>query len=453
MASAATLGADHPYSLRRLGLPLVVALLLADAVVLLGVDQAPVLLALAIGALAALWCVVRAERALAFVAFGLPLLDPVQGAAGDFPLSALIGRLLLAVPMALVLTSRLWALGAPSRPLVLRRLAHPAIGWALLLLLVYQWGLGWTPCPEYGAIKAWGYLVTNLSGLLAAMLLLAQPRGEESIERRVRDFLFAALVAETSIGLAGAINVVWPVYPWDFRLTTLGMNPIWFARHVGQALVLLVCFMACGWISRARALPWVILLSIVFWLSGSRGVLAALAVAIFVWLGSDARSRRWLPLAFLLGLGVLAVVIATLVIEGGESQTFFHRGASNFYRARLLDVARRTAGEVGFFGVGTGGFGSLAGVGDIRYYPHNLLIEVGLENGLPGLCAILGFLASTASVARRLLVADGSHQLRTLARIVLTLWAFNLANAMASGDVNVNEWIWLWAGVLVVLLP
>ncbi|MFN8549005.1 MAG: O-antigen ligase family protein [Candidatus Eisenbacteria bacterium] len=453
MAGAATLRSDRPYSIRRVGLPLLAALLLADTVVLLGVDQAPVLLALALGGIAALWCVARSERALAFVVFGLPILDPVQGAAGDFPLSALVGRLLLAAPLALVFTSRLWALGAPDRPRVVRRLVHPAIGWASLLLLVYAWRLGSSPCPEYGTSKTWGYLVTNLTLLIAPVLLLAQPRGAESVEVRVRDFLFAALVAEAAIGVAGAINAVWPFYPWAFRLTTFGMNPIWFARHIGQALVLFSCFVACGWIRRSRALPWLLLLAVVFWLSGSRGVLAALVVAACVWLGSDARSRRWLPLAFMLGLGVLAVVMATLVIEGGESQTFFHRGASNFYRARLLDIALRTASEVGFFGVGTGGFGALAGVGDIRYYPHNILIEVGLENGLPGLLALLGFLTSTAIAAKRLLGGGASVQGRTIARIVLTLWAFNLANAMASGDVNVNEWIWLWAGVLLVLLP
>jgi O-antigen ligase len=110
-------------------------------------------------------------------------------------------------------------------------------------------------------------------------------------------------------------------------------------------------------------------------------------------------------------------------------------------RMKFVEVAGSALSSALGWGLGTGGFSDLLSKGDYRFYPHNLFAEVGIENGLPGLLALFGFLGS--GMARALRAARDPY---VLAAFLGFLYAF--LNAQFSGDLMANEWIWLFAGLI-----
>ena len=136
------------------------------------------------------------------------------------------------------------------------------------------------------------------------------------------------------------------------------------------------------------------------------------------------------------------------------------RRMSNFVRTRLIEVSVDALSGVSLHGLGTGGFPSLFHLPDDRYYPHNIFLEIVLENGLIGLALFLGFLTVVFGRWRgwkrylrarpdSLAASEGTALHRTVGAIFL----FALINAQFSGDIWVNEWVWVAAGMVVAWAP
>ena len=86
------------------------------------------------------------------------------------------------------------------------------------------------------------------------------------------------------------------------------------------------------------------------------------------------------------------------------------------------------------------------GYGDIRSYPHNILLEIWFELGLPGL-ALFGALIAVAVAALapwRLL-----HKC-PWALLALALFTNALINASVSGDLNDNRLLFASMGLLLL---
>ena len=398
----------------------------------------------------AIWLLKRGERALAFVAVGVPLLDPIMSELGLGEPLFVASRVLLLAALIIVPIQGFLGLPRPDGRSSFRVLLEPTIVFALLLGLVLRLGLVETPSAQYGADKTLGYFLFTLPLLFAAAILLARPASLEVERERHLRFFKLVLWFEVLIALAGVHNHYMHYYPWRFRLVSLGMNPIWVGRHAGQGLLLVIAFVSVGWMRRGLGLVLAGLLALVLWWSGSRGVLLSFMVAMGVWFLAETRVRRWIPLALVFAGAALGLVLLSFTNQGGGEGAlpFLNRIDSNFSRTRLIDVAKRTLAEIGFFGAGTGGFAALARVGDIRYYPHNIFLEVGLENGIPGLAVLFGFFAATLMAARRALARACDDDGRTRLRLALALFVFQLVNAQFSGDITANEWIWLWSGVI-----
>lgn len=424
-----------------------VPLLLLDLVLLLKLRSAPLLLGGCIGLAGLTWLLRRGERAVAFAAAGLPLIDPLLLEVGSETPAFVLGRLLLIVPLLLVGLGAFWALAEPGTRERGGLWREPIVAISVALALVLAGGLAYTPSPEYGRGKVLGYVLVNLNLLLATAIVIGR-RGHDAADL-ARRFATAMLVCELLIAVAGVHNYFTSYYPWKFRLVSLGMNPIWVGRHAGQGLLILFLMRAQGWIPRWQAVAGTLLLGFVFWVSGSRGVLVALLAALAGhWVLLGGRRRALVAIPAILGVAAAVLVLTVTVGVNSDSNPFLGRGASNLARAQLIATALRSVGEVGLLGVGTGGFSGLARVGDLRYYPHNILIEIGLENGLPGLLLLIGFLFAVIAAWRR---ARRFPEQVPIARLAFALWLFHLANAQASGDVGANDGIWLWAGVLLAL--
>jgi|GEM_PF-4020040 len=422
----------------RLGLLLLLALdliliafLSKEHLVLLGV-------AVVVAAVLAAW---NLPRALALVAVGYPLLDPIYLATREDWPAFYATRAILVVALLLTLVAR------TERPgwIVKRCLRDPIVLWALVFGAVLAAGLLWTPSPWYGHLKVMAYLMTNLA-LLGGGMVMALPHDPEDAavrDGRIDRFLIAAIVCAVLIALVGLANWQLKFYRYEYRLLVLGINAIWLARTMGLAILAMFALSAYR-----RARPQVLLLAAapivaVLALSGSRGPIIALVCVTALWALVFHRTtparRAWL----LAGTCVAAALLFAAMPEAYRERFLnpVSRDLSGSIRLQLLRVVWKALSHVFGAGIGTGGFSDILRMGDVRMYPHNIFAEIGIENGIAGLIALGGFLV--AAVARGM-----RHRADPRMLILLLAFFFALANAQVSGDITSNEWIWLFAGIM-----
>jgi hypothetical protein len=427
--------------------------------------------AAALAALAALaWTVRRAPVSLALAVAGMPLLYPLGVASGDDRTMFVALILFVLIPGIVLAWGRLWgSRRGPSWHPVL----HDPVSW--LVAALGAWlvcGLAWTPGPWYGAFKAQMYLGVNLLLYAGAAVYLGRGREENgapggeheagSIPAAAPQFLWALCWLQVALALTALWNWFTQYYVFrDNRLCTLGLNPIWTARHAGLGIVVILGLHAMGRLRLAVSVPAVVLLGWVFLRTGSRGPLVAMALTLGYWALTATRTRRspGLTRALWIGAGV-AVFGAIVMVQRTAGLFAAGRRVSNLVRTRLLEVSFDALSGVSVRGLGTGGFPNLFRLPDDRYYPHNVVLEVLLENGLIGLMLFLAFLAVVLVRWQRWrwrlrarAESPAASEESALHRTVGAILLFALANAQFSGDIWVNEWVWVAAGMIVAWAP
>lgn len=182
---------------------------------------------------------------------------------------------------------------------------------------------------------------------------------------------------------------------------------------------------------------------VVVLLSAARGPLVAVILCMLLYGFLGRKLSRYTVISGFFLIVLIAVAarspiiapmagrFASLAVESGG----FGMGT----RGPLFAAAIRAIGSVPT-GVGTGNFASLMGtVG--RDYPHNILLEVGAENGWIAIAAMSLLLAKNAYQA----VSMIRHERGT--RIAL-LFCFALVSAMLSGDINDHRLLWVTVGAM-----
>ncbi len=427
--------------------------------------------ALALAAVAVLgWVVRQPYVSLAVACAGMPLVFPIGAASGDDRATFIALILFVLLPGIPLLWDRLWASrGGPALGPAMR----DPVSW--LVVALGAWlvcGLAWTRGPLYGAFKTQMYLGVNLLLYAGSAVYLGRNRDnggvtgtephERVMPRLAPRFLQAIFWLQVAIGLSALWNWFSQYYVFrDDRLRTLGMNAIWTARYAGLGIVVAMGLHALGRLRLVLAVPAVALLSWVFLRTGSRGPLVAMALTLGYWALTATRTRRSPGLARALWVGGgLTVFGAIVMVERTASLFAAGRRVSNLVRTRLLEVSVDALSGVTLRGLGTGGFPSLFRLPDDRYYPHNIFLEVLLENGLIGLSLFGAFLAVILTRWRRwrrslraLPDCPAVREEAALHRTVGAILLFALANAQFSGDIWVNEWIWMGAGMVVAWAP
>lgn len=444
-----------------------IPILIIDVILLATLPYAAAVTA---GLLAVLGLVIllsRPRAALAFSAAGLPLLDRVSHLLGSEKPVWHLGWIMIVLVLAMRLWGALWdAHAGPTRHRGRAVIFDPVVLSGAALGIVLTVGLLYTQSPVYGFMKVQFYLLVNLLLLLGAAWTLrpaTSAGSEESLSTAARSFLIPLTLWQVLIACVAGINWFVKFDPFPVRLSALGITTIWLARHMGMGILLVLALKAMG---RIRWFPSVLLIGLMGWVAystGSRGPLVALAAALMVWfaLGGGTAERddagrtrspmiRRLAVLLMIAAPVLLLVLASeRLVEG--------RALSNLVRSRILDMAMDAFRQSGLWGLGTGGFSQLFSIGDQRFYPHNIFLELYLENGLPGLVIWLGFLivllGRWTGWRKRLAGHQGSQVERILLRLVAAQFVFHMVNAQFSGDIFVNQWIWLWAGVLVAWAP
>ena len=457
-------GLDHDLTAASLPARLFwIPLLALDLILLVFLAEAHTMAGLLVLAGAALLLIGHPPAALALGAAGMPLFQPLNRATGELRWSFLLGLAILSAPALPLAWSALWS-GAAARR-VRDALASPVLLSALALGLVLFLGLQWTPSPLYGSDKAQLYLLVNLVLLMAALVYLRRDR--PGVPRAAPLFLRAIVWLQIGIALAAVWNYETHFYMWWGRLKTLGMNPIWTARHAGLGILCLVGLVSMKRARWVTAVPALLLLGWVFTMAASRGPTLALAVALGFWafhapLGEWESGRRPVGRRQVgrrlarAAPAILVLVLAALpgLLRQGETAS---RELSNQVRLRLLEAAREALGGVSFFGLGTGGFTHLLGLPDQRFYPHNIFVEVLLENGVLGAAFLILFFVLVYRGWRRwgaeLQAAGEVGPEQALWRVSGAVFVYAVLNAQFSGDIWVNEWIWLWAGAIAAWAP
>jgi hypothetical protein len=436
---------DHPTD--RVLRYALAALLLCDAILILLLPHATWVVALVAVCMAGLAIASRLHWTIATIAVGYPLLDPVSVAIHTEAPAFFALRLCLVGGVGWFFFARVQGPGRSA----LRAVSDPVVLWAVALGAVVGLGLLESPSPGYGRMKLVSYLATSLPLLFAGFFLaMGHKREDRECSDRRQDALYGAFVVlATLIAAAGLANLLFRFQPFETRLTVLGLNPIWLARIMGLGLLALLALWDIG---RTRPAPFLrplpmllvaLLLGVVMVFAGSRGPLLGLLLILALRglvLTRVPLRRRISRIA----AGTIAACALFLLMPEEVRDRFLHpvhQDVSGVVRLRLIEVAREALGFVTGWGAGTGAFSDLMKMGDHRFYPHNLIAEIGIENGLPGLVILLLFLITVAvrGLRRR-------TDTRVLAATLCFLFAF--WNAQVSGDLMANEWIWLFAGLI-----
>lgn len=306
--------------------------------------------------------------------------------------------------------------------------------WAVMLL-----GVG-AAAPGYGTEKVARFFTLTFLAAVSAPVLL---RDVAAVQR-----FGGALVVLGGLTTLSALLNFRSLGVQD-RLQAFDANTIALGRSVGAGLVAAVCLWFAGRLNALVTLVLAIPMVFVMIASGSRGPLVAGALAVLPALFSSLRSARGLGRLSLLSLTVLLAGVAALPLIPSQSlarlQTFFSGDLdrSSFVRAEAL---RYTLPEIANrpFGVGFGRFEEvvlLSPSADPITYPHNVLLEVGLEAGwLPLLLLLIVLtLALYWTIRSR---AKGIAK-----TLPLALLLFALVNALVSGDLNDNRLLWAGLGL------
>ena len=328
---------------------------------------------------------------------------------------------------------------------VLVLLALAFVGYVLL-------SLTWTPGRSYAQQKALYIATLTLWPLIACAILIVRDR------HRLRRFLVLTLLFSMWVAIESTLAY--------FRSTgehlsvfALGGSYLGSGRTVGLGVLIALAyrlFFAHSRFQKVAATALTGYYGFVLLILGGRGPFLAallgasvpLLVGIRVSISGKVFLRRYTIL--LIALGIVLVITAISMLERGMATVTLRRllessrEGSTAVRLRLFAEAIDLWSEASLFGHGIGAFPILAGFGDIRSYPHNLILEILAELGLGGL-----FLFSAIVIyALRALGPLSIIRRDPLRILLLMLFANVFFNAMVSGDIPDNRIVFAVLGLM-----
>lgn len=334
--------------------------------------------------------------------------------------------------------------------------------WPLLLfgafIFILLISTGYENSTDYGFDKVLRFVSLSALSFIVPMLLL---RSEKDLEI----FMMALIIASITLVLLSRPDKLG-------RFTVAGgENPISLARYSGTALILIIWWKIPSSSSQWLRLFWITLtiaLTAILIGTGARGpLIAAVFVSCFlillvlfrmglkqtiiyllillfgliltVWLGKDL-----LPTETKMRIAGFTTPVET--IKSNPRFEMFHIALDNFASNPLS-------------GSGAGTFElakSTNSRGEIRKYPHNIMLEVGAEQGILGLLFLILLLGATSYVAFRNLNRRVIQKSEVwLAVTLLGLFLFHFLNSLVSGDLNDNRLLLLsmgmiwWSGIFI----
>jgi O-antigen ligase len=346
------------------------------------------------------------------------------------------------------------------------RLFELSLHRSMLPLLLFTglmiFSIAYTPSFKYGSFKAFSFFFFNWALFLFPLLLIRDLQSAEKVLKNLV-VLAAGIAVFTLVSLVNSLRTGSILY--TYRSSFLGINPISFANWVGAIAILLVAYMP---LIRGRRWRWsayltVFLLFATLVAANSRGPLAAFIVTA----GSIGLIRfRKKPLGFWVGWILLAVAVSALLLlvlpeqvtsryvdlvvqkKGMENVTFFTVQTRLYNWQAAWAMASESIRNF-LIGAGNGAFSQNLFGQDVRWYPHNMLLEVLSELGMVGVLLLVWHFIAIA----RLAIASYRSLIDQRARVLLfafsTAAIFNLIGAQFSGDLNDNRRLWFFLGLVI----
>ncbi len=335
----------------------------------------------------------------------------------------------------------------------------------ILFTALMIFSITYTPSFKYGSAKAFSFFLFNWALFLSPLLLI---RNERSASRMITILVLLATVttAYTLVTLLQSLFSGSIIY--SYRASFLGVNPISFANWIGAIAILLFAYLpniGKRW-HRYGAFAALGLLILALFAANSRGPMISFILSLVLYGAIRFRKTSKRKLVQLALVVLLFVVIALIILpeqltsrytdlisqeEGSQNYAYFTINTRLFGWKAALEMATAHIYSV-FFGVGNGGFSQVIYRQDIRWYPHNIFLEVFCELGLAGLGLLVWHLSSIWGDIRRFLRKNLTDRSRTLFYAFCMAAFFNFVNAQFSGDLNDNRRLWFFLGMVVALM-
>jgi len=322
----------------------------------------------------------------------------------------------------------------------------------ILLVACLAIGLIYTHSIDYGFDKVMRFIFLTGWAFFGAILLITNFLS-------LRRFCWAIMTISTIMAIDSRL-----AYPGSGEIgfvTALGSNQIALARASGLGLLTIFAFLLpterniwirlCLWLAAALQL-WSMLTA------GSRGPVFAFIVSTVLFMMLSVHGFPHIKLdrfavksslimffaAIIVGL-MSHELFATLILR--IQLLFAGSDPSAAERFNFYIVAFNLLASSPLWGIGTGQFGMEITGEDTRLYPHNIILELGAENGLLG---ILFFITMVFLSIREGLIQlyNRRNSASIVSRYLLVACSFALLNAMVSGDINDNRILFLFLGLL-----
>lgn len=325
----------------------------------------------------------------------------------------------------------------------------------LLLAACLVGGLLHTQSIEYGSYKTMKFIVLTGWALFGAVLLITD---FQSLKR----FSWALII----IAMVFAVDALLGYRGVDYGFpTAFEGDHISLGRVSGLGLLTIIVFL----LPIEREI-WVklglwIMAAILFFtmlISVSLGSILAFIISIILFFVISIFSLHQHKIdRFMLRLFVVTIFAAIILAQVGQDfvpTVIIDRGESiltgddfsAFERFDLYYLAIDIWAKSPIWGLGTGGF-SMSSTGvDTMSYPHNIILELGAENGLPGVLIFVTIIVLVFSYGL-IQMHNSNAIIRIVSRYLLVACCFALFNAMVSYDINGNMMLFTFVALLTVI--
>jgi O-antigen ligase len=310
----------------------------------------------------------------------------------------------------------------------------------------------YSPLPYEGADKALRFILLNELAIAAPFFVLDTPA-------RMRNFFIVLLVLNFLGTLEPLSHMGDPITDdGDGRLTVVGGNTIELGTSavLGISIILFLILPqldkgTSSWYYLKKVMLYLMIVVFFTALVGAGARSATIALVVSVLLNAFFYRQQRLELIFV----VCLVATALPFIEIPEHSlkylgTLIHSdaGALLNWRGHLMMRGIELINENPLLGVGLGGYPFFGTVPpyEIWYvynWPHNVIIEIGCEMGLPAaIIASLLIILSFVEVLRQL--ANPDFHYKVYSRMCLAFLSIGFLEIMNTGDINNARNMWLY---------
>jgi O-antigen ligase len=234
-------------------------------------------------------------------------------------------------------------------------------------------------------------------------------------------------------------------------------SPIWLARSMGISFLAGIFLIS---IAKRDFIKFLILLTFplfiyVMFRTWSRGPIIGLFGCLFLFYFLQPSESKFRKLFFMVPAlaGIFFFLLRSSSHLASRLQSPLTEEWSTAFRLIAWFQGFRDFITSPLTGIGTGSFSMNAYIGVFKY-PHNLFLELACENGIVGLLLIISFVFITIRYSLKTIQnfhKQNKHINIQLIITSLTIFIFSIWNSMFSGNITINEVVWLSAGLIYVL--